>query len=278
MRTDGSFAPLSAGKVPTAHLGSGTASNGTFLRGDGVWAAPAGGGSSSLATLTDTTISSPSNNQTLLYDTASAKWRNQPLPSAPVSSVNGQTGVVSITKADVGLPAVDNTADNAKSVASAAKLTTARMINGVSFDGTTNITVSDSTKAADAAVVHNSGNETVAGIKTFSSSPVVPTPTDGTQAANKSYVDAATPTIADASTSTKGAVQLSGDLAGTAAAPTVPGLRVTDANIFWDGTGSCPLRASVTSDTLRRVRWISPVSPPTTTGYALPGDIWEAVS
>lgn len=46
-------------------------------------------------------------------------------------------------------------------------------------------------KAADTTVVHNTGTETVAGVKTFSSSPIVPTPTTSTQAANKSYVDGA---------------------------------------------------------------------------------------
>jgi hypothetical protein len=46
-------------------------------------------------------------------------------------------------------------------------------------------------KAVDTAVVHNTGTETVAGIKTFSSSPIVPTPTTPTQAANKSYIDTA---------------------------------------------------------------------------------------
>jgi hypothetical protein len=44
-------------------------------------------------------------------------------------------------------------------------------------------------KADDSAVVHNTGNENVAGIKTFSSSPVVPTPTTDMQAATKKYVD-----------------------------------------------------------------------------------------
>lgn len=44
-------------------------------------------------------------------------------------------------------------------------------------------------KAADSAVVKLTGNQTVAGIKTFSSSPIVPTPSSSTQAANKSYVD-----------------------------------------------------------------------------------------
>ncbi len=68
------------------------------------------------------------------------------------------------------------------------QLKTARTINGVSFDGSANITISDSTKVA------LTGNETIAGIKTFSSSPVVPTPTDTTQAANKAYVDSTTST------------------------------------------------------------------------------------
>lgn len=69
------------------------------------------------------------------------------ITSGEVSSVAGKTGVVTLTKSDVGLANVDNTADSSKSVASAAKLTTARTINGVSFDGTSNITVADSTKA-----------------------------------------------------------------------------------------------------------------------------------
>lgn len=48
-------------------------------------------------------------------------------------------------------------------------------------------------KAADTAVVHNTGAETVAGVKTFSSIPVIPTdtPTQNGQVASKAYVDAA---------------------------------------------------------------------------------------
>lgn len=110
-------------------------------------------------------------------------------------------------------------------------------------DGTLKASGTLSTKADDSSVVHNTGNETVAGTKTFSSSPVVPTPTLGSQAANKTYVDGAvTAGIPDASTSTKGIVQLAGDLGGTASSPAVLSRNVTktvgasNADYVTDGT------------------------------------------
>ncbi|NBP02462.1 MAG: hypothetical protein EBU90_20560, partial [Proteobacteria bacterium] len=63
------------------------------------------------------------------------------ITSGAVDSVAGKTGVVTLTKSDVGLGNVDNTADATKSVASAATLTTARTIAGVSFDGSANINI-----------------------------------------------------------------------------------------------------------------------------------------
>ena len=53
------------------------------------------------------------------------------------------------------------------------------------------LTTALSSKADDNAVVKLTGAQTVAGVKTFSSSPVVPTPSSGTDAANKTYVDTA---------------------------------------------------------------------------------------
>lgn len=54
---------------------------------------------------------------------------------------------------------------------------------------TTDIATLNSTKANDADVVHDTGTETIAGTKTFSSSPVVPTPTNSDHATRKDYVD-----------------------------------------------------------------------------------------
>jgi hypothetical protein len=87
-----------------------------------------------------------------------------------------------------------------------------------------------SSKADDASVLHKTGAETIAGVKTFSTSPVVPTPSSGTDAANKTYVDgvagSGTP---DADGSTKGKVQLTNDLGGTAGAPTVVATHLSSA-------------------------------------------------
>lgn len=97
-------------------------------------------------------------------------------------------------------------------------------------DGTLKSNGSLSSKADNSSVVHIQGNETIGGTKTFLAPLVVPAPFLGTHAATKAYVDASTSAGApDASSNNKGLVQLGGDLSGTAAAPTVPGL-ATKAN------------------------------------------------
>lgn len=58
-----------------------------------------------------------------------------------VTSVAGRTGVVVLTKNDVGLDLVTNISDGSRNVLSATKLTTPRNINGIAFDGTSDITI-----------------------------------------------------------------------------------------------------------------------------------------
>ena len=58
-----------------------------------------------------------------------------------INHINNKSNPHNVTKSQIGLGNVDNTADSTKNVLSATKLTTARSINGVSFNGTTNITL-----------------------------------------------------------------------------------------------------------------------------------------
>ncbi len=78
---------VTSGTLAAGRLGSGSASSNTFLRGDLTWAS--------------------------LYDLANAG------ASAPVTSVAGRTGAVSLVKADVGLGDVDNTSDLSKPISTA---------------------------------------------------------------------------------------------------------------------------------------------------------------
>ena len=136
------------GVIAPARLGSGTPSGSNFLRGDGTWATPPGGGSGGAVDSV--------NGQTgeVILDAADVGA----LPdtyTAPVVSVAGKTGVVTLAKGDVGLGAVDNTSDANKPVSTAQQ---------AALD----------TKAADSAVVKLTGNQSIGGVKTFTSAPVVP--------------------------------------------------------------------------------------------------------
>lgn len=119
-------------------------------------------------------------------------------------------------------------------------------------DGTLKASGSLGSKAADSAVVHNSGDESVSGVKTFVSSPIVPTPTTNNQAATKAYVDSTASSGApDATTSTKGLVQLAGDLGGTgttAAAPVISDNAITDAKVSGSANIAQSKIANLTSD------------------------------
>ena len=78
---------IASGTIDAGRLGSGSASSGTYLRGDMTWAS--------------------------IYDLENAGT------PAPVASVAGKTGVVTLTSADVGLGSVDNTSDANKPISTA---------------------------------------------------------------------------------------------------------------------------------------------------------------
>ena len=58
-------------------------------------------GNSDIGSLNDVVITSIANGQALLYNSTSSQWENSALPSAPVTSVNGATGVVVLTTSDI---------------------------------------------------------------------------------------------------------------------------------------------------------------------------------
>lgn len=99
-------------------------------------------------------------------------------------------------------------------------------------DGTLKPSGSLASKADDATVVKLSGDQTIAGVKTFATSPVLPVPTSSTDAATKDYVDSIVSAGApDADAVTKGLVQLAGDLAGTATSPQIAAGAIVNTDI-----------------------------------------------
>ena len=111
-----------------------------------------------------------SSNTMKVYDVGTITWYSIPqiylsalldvnltsITSGNVLRWNGTKWInYTLTKADVGLGSVDNTADSTKNVLSATTLTTARTINGVSFNGSANITTYDSTKVAKVSSTDN---------------------------------------------------------------------------------------------------------------------------
>lgn len=62
-------------------------------------------------------------------------------------------------------------------------------ISDVTQAKVTGLATTFAAKANDSAVIHNTGNESIGGVKTFVLSPTLPTPTGNSDAATKAYVD-----------------------------------------------------------------------------------------
>lgn len=114
-----------------------------------------GAGTSSLAIGTTGTTAKAGNYQPAAADISDSTATGRSVVTA-ASAAAARTAIgagTASTKADVGLGSVDNTADASKAVLSATKLATARTINGVSFDGTSNITLPNERTWAPEAVL-----------------------------------------------------------------------------------------------------------------------------
>jgi hypothetical protein len=145
----------------------------------------------------------------------------------------GGTGATTAAdaRANLGLDQVNNTSDAAKPVSTATKAALDLKANNV--DVTTAMALKANTSDVNAALASKADTADVnAGLALKANT------TDMTSAlaakadtgSIKSYVvtQVAAATIADADASTKGKIQLAGDLAGTAAAPAVPGLALKE--------------------------------------------------
>ncbi len=132
---------------------------------------------------------------------------DQVAPKAADTAVVHSTGDETIggTKTFVALPQVPTTAPTANGQVASKKFvddTVATLSSSIALKADASAVASAlatkadasptaaalATKALDSAVVHSSGDETVGGVKTFSASPIVPTPTADSQAANRKFV------------------------------------------------------------------------------------------
>ncbi|ADE85069.1 outer membrane autotransporter barrel domain protein [Rhodobacter capsulatus SB 1003] len=149
--------------------------------------------------------------------------------------------------------------------ATASELQTARTINGVAFDGGANITL---------PTVNTTGAQAVAGVKTFSDIPVIPTtaPTVAGQVASKAYVDAqvagavgTTYTAGSGLSLTGTTFAADGTVVRTSGDQTLAGVKTFSAPIAGSITGN-----AATATKLASARTINGVAFDGTAGITLP--------
>lgn len=175
-------------------------------------------------------VGTPSTNQVLAYSGTGLSWVTP--SSTPVPDADATTkGVVQLA-GDLGGTAAAPTVPGLAAKADDADLT-AHVGDTANPHGVTKsqVGLANVDNTSDANKPISTATQTALNLKanlaspTFTGTVTVPTPSGNTDAATKGYVDSVAGAGApDASSSTKGIVQLTGDLGGTAASPTVPGL------------------------------------------------------
>jgi hypothetical protein len=165
------------------------------------------GAATTLGGLSDVNATGATNSQVLSYNTGSSKWTAATVTSTTVSDAsNTGKGILQLA----GDLAGSN--DPTNPTISTGAITDAKVATGaaISQSKIQNLTTNLAAKAPLAS-------------PTFSGTVTVPTPANPTDATTKGYVDSqvTTGSTPDATPTTKGKIQLAGDLAGTAASPTV---------------------------------------------------------
>jgi hypothetical protein len=183
-------------------LAAGT--SGQFLTYNGTWATPTGATyTTSAVTTTGGALLRLTGSDSSTDDVKFASGTN-----TTVAYTDASTITISSTDTNYYPTAVTMTAG-----------TTAGPTVDLTMSGVSNITgAAIPSASASASGVITTGAQTLAGVKTFSSSPVVPTPTNATDAANKAYVDNAVVGIdwkASVKIATTGALTTSGNIVGS---------------------------------------------------------------
>jgi len=117
--------------------------------------------------------------------------------------INSPTG---IDKSDIGLSNVNNTADELKNVLSATKLTTPVTINGILFNGSSNITITDPTK------ISTSEKAAINGVATLDGFGKIPASQMSSIAISNTYVIASETEMLALSLAQKGDIAIRTDL------------------------------------------------------------------
>ncbi len=176
------FVTTSALDAEVARATSAEEANAAAIAAETARATTAEAGKQPLATvLTNTTASFTTAQQTKLTGVATGATANSPdatllaranhtgtqlastisdfssavVAAAPVQSVAGRTGVVTLAKADVGLPLVDNTSDASKPVSTAQAAADAVVLASASSDATTKANAAQSAASSDATTKAN---------------------------------------------------------------------------------------------------------------------------